>query len=152
MIYETVLKHSKSSILIHLSNVLLLAVLQQNKVFTKISLEYINYTNILFLDLIIKLSEKNTTNNYGIELIKGYLSFYRPIHSLNLVVLEIFKDYIDTHLKIIFILLSQFLASTFIFFYKKLKISFCQYIDYHCLNNLTIMNQYSLVSISKLLN
>lgn len=72
-----------------------------------------------------------------------------PICSLSSVELETFKTYIKTHLKTRFISLLKYSIGAPIFFDKKPNNSFCLYINYWSLNNLTINNHYPLPLIRK---
>lgn len=88
---------------IHFSQVSLLATLQQEKAFTKISLEYGHYDDVFFPDLAMELLKNRYINKYAIELVEGKQSPYGPIYSLGLVELETLKVYIKTNLKTGFI-------------------------------------------------
>ena len=98
------------------------------------------------------LPEATNLNQHAIKLQKGQQSFYRLIYSLGLVEFEILKIYIKTNLTNSFIWRSKLPTSTFIFFVRKPDSTFCLYMDYWGLNNLTIKNQYALSFIDELLN
>ena len=66
--------------------------------------------------------------------------------------LEILKVYIKTNLANDFIKPFKSPTEALIFFDYKSNRSFCLYVDYCGLNNLTIKNQYPLPLISKSLN
>lgn len=66
--------------------------------------------------------------------------------------LETLKAYIKTHLKTRFIQASKSPTGIPIFFDNKPDVSFCLYIDYWGLNNLTIKNYYPLSLIGKSLD
>ncbi len=83
-------------------------------------------------------------NKHAIELIKGKQPLYGPIYVLSPIEFETLKTFTETHLKTRFIWTSKFSADAPIFLNKKLDDSFCLYVDYQGLNNLTIKNQYSL--------
>lgn len=67
---------------IHSFKVFLLAVLQQDKAFIEICLEYIDYAYIFSLDLAIKLPQNISINKYAIKLIEDKQLPYGPIYSL----------------------------------------------------------------------
>lgn len=79
-------------------------------------------------------------NKYTIKLINGKQFPYKPIYTLNPVELEILKIYIKTHLKTEFLWASKSPADASILFDKKSDSSFCLYVNYQGLNNLTIRN------------
>ena len=101
---------------------------------------------------ILVLLECTELNEYAINLENNKQPLYRPICSLGQVELEKLNTYIKTHLKTGFIWPSKSSAVALILFDKKLNNSFYLYVDYQCLNNFTIKNQYLLLLISKLLN
>lgn len=55
--------------LIHSSQVPMLAVFQENKAPTKISPKYTDYTDIFSLDLAIELPKNSGINNYANEIV-----------------------------------------------------------------------------------
>lgn len=69
--------------------------------------EYVEYTIIFSLDLVIEPPENIGINKHTIKLVKGQQLLYRPIDSLILIELEMLKVYIKTHLKMRFIRLSK---------------------------------------------
>ena len=123
---------------IHSSQIFLLALLQQVKGHTEISLEYVDYVDVYFLDLTIELFKNSDINKYAIKLIEGKQPLYRPIYSLGSVKLEMLKAYIETYLRAGFIQPSKSPTNTSIFFYKKLNWSLRLYVNYQRCNNLTI--------------
>lgn len=88
----------------------------------------------------MELPENISINKYAIELIEDKQLPYGPIYSLSPIELEILKTYIKIHLKTGFIRSFNYSASAFIIFDKKPDGSFCLYINYQGLNNLTIEN------------
>lgn len=70
-----------------------------------------------------KLLELTKINNYIIDLIKGKQPPYRLIYSLEILELEILKNYFIIHLANDFIKPSTLLKSTLIFFVKKFNSS-----------------------------
>lgn len=78
---------------------LLLAALQQDKVFIKILLEYIDFAVIFSINLVIELLKNIYINKHKIEHIKDKHLPYEPIFNLSLVELEILKTYIKTYIK-----------------------------------------------------
>ena len=88
----------------------------------------------------MELSENIGINEYAIKLKEGKQSLFSPIYSLELVELETLKIYIKTNLVNSFIKPFKPPAGALIFFNKKLDRSFCLYIDYQSLNNITIKN------------
>ena len=95
---------------------------------------------------------EQTDNEHAIELEGDKQPPYGPIYSLGPVELKTLKTYIETHLKTGFIWPSKSPAGTFFLFHKKPDSSFCLYVNYWNLNNLTIKNQYLLPLISKSLD
>ena len=98
------------------------------------------------------LSERTEHNEHAINLEDGKQPPYGPIYSLGLVELETLNTCIKTHLKTGFIQPSKSPVGAPIFFNKKPDNSYCLYVDYRGLNNLTIKNQYLLTFISKSLD
>lgn len=86
------------------------------------------------------------------KLVQSKQLLYGGIYSLRLTKLETLKTYIEIPLKTRFILLSKSLAMAIVLFHKKSDDSFRLYIDYQCLNNLIIKNQYFLPLIGESLN
>ena len=66
---------------IHLFRVLLLAALQQKKVLTKILLEYTNYADIFFHNLVMDLPKNTNIKKLPIELAENKQPPYSPIYS-----------------------------------------------------------------------
>ena len=137
---------------IHPSRAPLLAVLQKNKALTKIPLEYVDYVDVFFLDLVMELSKNTGINEYTIKLIEGKQPPYRYIYSLGPVELDTLKACIKTHLKTGFIRPSKSPIGTPIFFDKKLNGSLWLYVDYRGLINLIIKNRYPLPLIGESLD
>ena len=95
------------------------------------------------------LSERTNLNEHVIKLEDGKQPTYKPIYSLGPMELETLKIYIETHLKIGFIRPSKFLIGAHILFDKKPDSSFCLFVDYRDLNNLSIKKYYLLPLIYK---
>ena len=91
-------------------------------------------------------------NEYAIKLKDDKQSSYEWIYNLGSVELETLKTYIKTHLKTKFIQPFKSFAGTLILFDKKSNNSFCLWVDYQSLNNLTIKNRYLLPLIGELLD
>ena len=130
----------------------LLVALQQDKVPTKIPLEYADYADVFSSDLTIELPENTGINKHAIELVEGKQPPYGPIYSLGPVELETLKAYIETHLKTGFIRPSKSPAGAPILFDKKPDGSLRLCVDYRGLNNLTIKNRYPLPLIGESLD
>ena len=129
-----------------------IAALKQNKASTKVWSKYANYTDVFSFNLTIELPKNTGINKHAIKLKKSKQPFYGPIYSLGLVKLETWKIYIKTYLKTWFIQSSKSSAGTLILFDKKPNSSFCLYVNYWDLNNLTIKNWYPLPFTSKALD
>ncbi len=91
-------------------------------------------------------------NEHAIELIDEKQPFYKPIYALSLVELKTLKTYIETHLKTGFIRSSKSPADALILFDKKPDGNLCLYMNYQCLNNLTIKSRYPLSLIGEILD
>ena len=151
--HETFVVHVASLNLvlgIHLDREAQIALLLTEKV--KILEKYSDFANIFSEKKTLVLSGRTKLNEHAINLEDGKQPSYRQIYSLGPVKLETLKTYIKTHLKIVFIWLSKFLAGAFILFDKKADGSLRLYVDYWGLNNLTIKNRYPLSLIGKSLN
>lgn len=111
--------------------------------------KYSDYDNVFSFLLVIEMPKNTNINKHFIELIEKKQLSYRLIFALNLVKLEIPKDYIKTYLKTGFIQPSKSLIGTSIIFDKKPNNSFCLCVDYQGFNNLTIKNRYLLLLIGK---
>ncbi len=130
----------------------IIAALQQDKIPTKISLEYSDYADVFLFDLLIELPENTGINEYAIELVKDKQPPYGPIYSSSPVELETLKTYLETHLKTGFIRPSKSPTGAPILFDKKPYGSLRLCVDYRGLNNLTIKNRYPLPLIGEFLN
>ena len=150
VVHVTALEASELAIL--LSRASPLAVLQQDKVSTKIPSEYANSADVFFLDLMMELAKNTGINKHAIKLFEGKQAFYGLIYSLDPVELETLKAYIKIHLKTGFIRSSKSPAGAPIFFDKKPYGSLRLYVDNQGLNNLIIKNWYPLPLISKSLD
>lgn len=116
--------------LIYFFQAFLPVALQEDKILIKIFLEYANYANIFFLDLIIMLSKNIDINKHIIKLIESKQLPYKSIYSLSLIEFKTLKIYIKTHLKTGFIYSSKFPIDTFILFNKKFDSNFCPCVNY----------------------
>ena len=125
---------------IHLDKAVQIASLLTKKV--KILDEYSDFSDIFSEEKTLVLLECIELNEYIIDLEDNKQPSYGPIYNLDLVELETLKTYIKTYLKVGFIQPFKSLADTPILFDKKLDGSFCLYINYQGLNNLTIKNWY----------
>ncbi len=131
-----------AELLIYFSRIAQIAALQWDNALTKILTEYSDYADVFSSDLAIELPENTSINEHTIKLIEGKQPSYKLIYTLSPVELETLKTYIETYLKTGFIQPSRFLARASILFDKKLDGSLRLCINYWCLNNLTIKNQY----------
>ena len=118
----------------------------------KISTEYSDFSDVFLEEKASILPEVTELNQHAIELQEGQQLPYRLTYSLGPVELKTLKIYIKTHLANSFIRPLKSSAGAPIFFVKKLDGSFCLYMDYWGLNNLTIKNKYLLSLIGKLLD
>ena len=73
------------------------------KAFIKVFNEYIDFTNVFFLNLASKLLEHTEINDYAIKLVVNQQPPYGLIYSLEQVKLETLKAYNETNLAIGFI-------------------------------------------------
>ena len=87
-------------------------------------------------------------NNNIIKLEEDKQPLFGLIYSLRLVKLEILKIYIKINLANGFIWPFKSFTRVFILFDEKLDKSFCLYINYKSLNNITIKNSYLLLLIN----
>ena len=123
-----------------------------DKAFTKVLMEYSNYSNVFLIEYVAKLSENTRMNKHAIKLEKNKQSPFGPIYSLEPIELETLKTYIKINLANGFIWPFKSFARAPILFNRKPNRSFCLCIDYQGFNNITIKNQYPLPLISKSLN
>ncbi len=100
----------------------------------------------------MELPENTGINKHTIKLIERKQPSYRPIYTLNSMELRTLKAYIKPHFKTRFIRPFKSPPSAPIFFNKKPNSSFCLYVDYRDLNNLTIKNFYPVPLIGKALD
>ena len=114
--------------------------------------EYADFANLFLKKSARELPKRTGITEYIIKLTKWKQSLYRFIYSLGLLELETLKTYIIMKLANNFIQLSKSPASTLILFFCKLNNSFYLCANYQGLNNLTIINHYSLFLISESLN
>ena len=59
-----------------------------------ILIRYLNFVNMLYKKLALKLFIYSTINEYAITLEKSRQLYYRTIYSLNIIKLETFRTYI----------------------------------------------------------
>ena len=117
-----------------------------------ISANYIDFADVFSEESANVLLELIGVNKHAINLGKDKQPPYKFINSLSPVKLETFKTYIKTNLANNFILALKLPVSTPILLVHKPNSSFCLYINYQGLNNITIKNQYLLPLISKFFN
>ena len=104
----------------------------------QILFKYSDFSNGFSKEKTSILLEASNLNQHAIELEKSQQPPYRLIYSLCLVKLEMLKTYIKTNLANSFIWPLKSPTDAFIFFVRKLNGSFCLYVNYWGLNNLTI--------------
>ena len=135
---------------IHLDKEAQIASLLTKKV--KIPDKYLDFTDIFSEKKVLVLPERTKLNEHAINLENVKQPPYKPIYSLGPVRLETLKNYIETHLKTVFIQPSKSPADAPILFDKKPNGSFRLCVDYWDPNNLTIKNRYPLPLIEESLN
>ena len=126
--------------------------MKADKTLTSIPSKYADFADFFFKDLMAKLLEHITINDYVINLIKCHQSQYRLIYSLKPVEFKTLKIYIEINLANRFIKSSKSPIGTLIFFVKKLDKSFGLYINYKRFTNLIMKSQYPLVLINESLD
>lgn len=104
----------------------------------KISGKYSDFYNIFLEKKTFKLPKITELNKHAIKLQEDQHLFYWPIYSLRLVEFKMLKIQIKTNLANSFVYLSKLPIGILIFFIQKPNSSFCLYINYKSLNNLTI--------------
>ena len=114
--------------------------------------EYSDFEDVFSKESAAVLPEHTEINTHAIDLEEGKQPPYGPIYSLGPVELETLKTYIKTNLANGFICPSKSPAGTPILFDKKPDGSFCLYVDYQGLNNITIKNQYPLLLVGESLD
>lgn len=97
--------------------------------FIAILVEYSNYNNIFLTENITRFSEHIKIIDYAIKFKKSKQLLFRPIYNLGLIVLEIFRIYIETNIVNNFIWPFKFLTKVLTFFNQKLYRNF-----YFCVN------------------
>lgn len=117
-----------------------------------ILVKYLDFVDKVLKKLLVELFKSSIINRYLIHLELGKQPLYWPIYSLRAVKLEILNTNIKPDLINSFIQSSKSLTKTTLLFVKKPDGSFRLCMDYQCLNNLTIKNQYLLSLIDELLN
>ena len=118
----------------------------------EIPAEYSDYNDVFSVENVAELLENTGMNKHAIELEESKQSSIGSIYSLGPVELEILKTYIETNLINDFICPSKSPVGAPILFDKKPDGSFCLYVNYWSLNNITIKNQYLPPFIRKSLN
>lgn len=141
-----------AEISVHLLQVAQIAVLQWDKVSTKVPMKYSDDTDVFSTDLAMKLLENTDINKYVIKLPKGKQPSYGSIYAFSPVELGTLKVYIKTHPKTRFIRPSKSPIGTLILYDKKFDGSFCLYVDFQGPNKLIIKNRYLLPLIGKTLD
>ena len=106
--------------------------------------EYLDFANVFLEKSANVLFKQTGVNEHDIKLEKGKQPPYRHIYSLWPIELKTLKTYIKTNLANGFIQTSKLPTSAQILFIRKPNNSFCLYINYQGLNNLTIKNRYLL--------
>ena len=114
--------------------------------------KYSDFANIFSKNSANVLPERIGVNEHAIVLEEGNQPSYRPIYSLGLIELEIFKTYIEINLTNNWIRASNSPASATILFIYKPNGNLCLCVYYWGLNNLIIKNQYPFPLIGKSLN
>lgn len=107
--------------------------------------KYLEFIDVFSKKLALELFKYFTIYEYLIELKLGKQLSYSSIYSLRRRKLEILKTNIKTNLANSFICLSMSSIRVPIFFVQKHDSSFCLYVNYSDLNNLTIKNRYFLL-------
>ena len=90
-----------------------------NIALTLILIEYFDFANVFFPELVSELSKHTMINDHAIKLVDDWQLLYKPIYSLKPVELETLKIYIKTNLANGFIKFSKSLVEASIFFNKK---------------------------------
>ena len=124
-------------------------VLLFDKASIEVLIKYSNYNNVFLGENAIKLLVHTKINNYAIELEEDKQRFFEPIYSLGLVELKTLKIYIKTNLADSFIKPFKSHSKIFILFDWKPDRSFCLYVNYWGLNNITIKKRYPLSLINE---
>ena len=139
-----------SKMIIYLARKAQLALLLAEKV--NVPAKYSDFANVFLEELANKLPEQTGVNEHAIKLEEGKQPPYGPINSLGPVEFKTLKTEIKISLANAFIRASKSLAGAPILFVCKPNSSFCLYIKYQRLNNLTIKNWYPLSLIGESLN
>ena len=106
--------------------------------------KYLNFANVFLKKSANILPKRTGANEHTIELEEGKQPPYRPLYSIRPIEFKIFNTYIETNLTNGFIQTWKSPAGALILFVRKPDNSFCLYVDYRGLNNLTIKNWYLL--------
>lgn len=123
-----------------------------NETFTIIFLEYSNLVDVFSPKLVVELANYIRINNHIIYLINNKQPFCKLIYSPEFMELKILTTYIKINLANYFIIPLKSFVDAPIFFVWKFDNSFCLYVNYQGLNNVTIKNQYLLFLIYAFLN
>ncbi len=129
-----------------------IAYLKVDEAPTKVSNEYIDFTNVFSPKLVVGLLEHTEINDHAIKFVDDWQRPYGLIYSLRPVKLEILKAYIKNNLANDFIRPSKSSSGASILFNKKSDKSLRLCIDYQGFNNLTIKNWYPLPLVGKSLD
>lgn len=108
----------------------------------KIPAEYLDFSDVFPGEKALVLLELIKLNQYAIKLQDSQQPSFRPIYRLGPIKSKTLKTYIKTNLANGFICRYKSIVSVFIPFVQKLDSSFCFYINYQDLHNLTIQNLY----------
>ena len=114
--------------------------------------EYSDFADVFLEKSANIFPERTGANEHAIKLEEDKQPSYWPMYSLQLIKLKTFKTYIETNLANVFIRLSKSPVCAPILFVRKPNSSFCLYVNYQGLNNLTIKNRYPLLLIDKFLD
>ena len=142
----------QEEISVHAERQALVGALIFNEASTEVLVEYFNYSNVFSAENGADFPENTGINEHAIELEKGKQPFFGPIYSLGSVELEMLKTNIKTNLANGFIRPFKSSAGALILFNRKPNGSFCLYVDYWGLNNITIKNRYLLPLIGEFLD
>lgn len=119
VVHVAVLGFPKSVMSTHLLRTLLLGSLQQEKASVKVCKEYVEWSVVFLLNLVMKLPENTEINKHAIKLVKGKQSLYTLIYTISLIELKMLKTYIETHFKMELIRASKSSLRALILFHKK---------------------------------
>lgn len=98
LINKTFIVFASSNLDINLSCRAKIVIFKADEVLIAILSKYANFADVIFQDLVTKLSKKTKINNYTINLIDSKQSTYKPIYSLGFVEFKSLKTYIKINL------------------------------------------------------